>query len=160
MRHTVFRDKACRPRDGNTHLQPLVDPTLKPGTADGEELGAIVKNALAEVFILYAARSQPSTDAPPLIQHCNLDALSLQNGGSNQPGQTSAHDNACLVFWLHVHPFPGAWTKLWFLVLVEHGKRREIQGLQHHPWGKISAAARRRAVLYEALPKLPEMPRT
>jgi hypothetical protein len=77
MTHTVFRDKAWRPLDGNTHLQPLIDPTLKTRIADREKLGAIVKDALAERFILDAARRQPPTDAPPLVQHSNPHALSL-----------------------------------------------------------------------------------
>jgi hypothetical protein len=108
VKHTIFRDKSRGPWGGNTSFQPLVDPTPKTRIAGGEILGAVVKDTLAERVILDAARRQPSTNAPPFVQHSNLDARSLQNGGRNQPSQASTYNNTFLVFTTHAIPFLGA----------------------------------------------------
>jgi hypothetical protein len=107
MRHTIFRDKARGPLGGNANPQPLVDPTSKARIADSEILGTVVKDSLAERFILDAARRQPSTDAPPLVQHGNPHALTVQHGSSNQPGQASTDNDTCLVFAIHATTFLG-----------------------------------------------------
>jgi hypothetical protein len=108
MRHAIFRDKTLGPLGNNTHLQPLGDPPVKASIADGEILGAIVKDSLTKCFVLDAARRQPSTDAPTLVQHSNPHTLSLQNGGSGQSGQASTHNDTSLVSSAHAIASLGA----------------------------------------------------
>jgi hypothetical protein len=56
VKHTIFHHKARGPLDGNTNLQPSVDPAPKSRIPDGEILGAVIKDALADGVILDAAR--------------------------------------------------------------------------------------------------------
>jgi hypothetical protein len=55
----------------------MVDPGPKTRVAHGEELGAIVKDALAKSVVSDAACRQPSADAPAFVQHSHPKTLSL-----------------------------------------------------------------------------------